>query len=209
MDVRRSTLFLTSLILAAGFSVEASGFINPFSDRGSRNNQTIKVGAGMINYSGEDSKSLSGKKGFSGEIVTEQGSRVFSVIGKVRGESSSASAKFIDGAVESTLNYQLMMGEALLGVKIGLIPSDVFTPYLSGAGVLGLANLTFSSSNLSTLNKSETTMAYGYEVGAGADLRFDDFIIWAEIQSRVSSGRMAGQGSFALDGLRLVIGVGW
>lgn len=205
MEDIRGLSILVAILFVAGFSGEASGFMG----RGFWSRQTTKIGLSMINYSGEETESLTGEKGFGGEIVTERGDNLFSLFGKVRGESSSASAKFIDGGAESSLSYQLLMGEAVIGFKIGLVPSDVFTPYVSGAGVLGLANLTFSPSNLSTLDKSQTSTVFGYEIGAGADLRFNDFLVWGEVQSRVCGGDMAGKGSFGLDGLRLVIGVGW
>ena len=200
-----------------GVSPAALGFAPSAGSAGTGtfwNKQSTKLGFSLITYSGTETESFSGKTGFGGEIVTERGHKTFAAFGKVRGEYSSTSATFEDGGADSVLTYQMMMGEALLGIKVGLFPANRFTPYISGAGVAGLASLTFTSSSLTTLNKSETATILGYEVGAGVELEFkreynQKFLVWGEIQSRKSSGDLAGKGDFALDGLRMVFGVGW
>ncbi len=175
---------------------------------------STKLGFSILNYSGEKTKSLGGKKGFGGEVITERGRKTFSLLGKVRGEYSATSAYFDDGGTERSLNYELIHGEAAVGFKVGLFPGSMITPYITGAGLVGFASLSFTSTSLAELKNSEKALSLGYEVGAGIEMEFkrnkgQKFLLWGEIQSRTSSAKLAGQSQFGLDALRMALGVGW
>lgn len=195
--------------------LRALGFgVSPGTGANSWNKSSIKLGGYLVNYSGVKSKSLGGKRGFGGEIISERGTRGLGFIGKVRGEYSSASAYFDDGGTERSLSYELIMGEAGFGVKVGLFPTPRFIPYVTASGLVGFAGMTFSNRSLTELKSSESALTLGYELGAGVELEFkrdkgEKFLIWGEVQSRKSSTNLADQSQFALDALRLILGVGW
>lgn len=195
-----------SLLFASSAWAESSG---PFWQQ-----QTTRMSGYLANYSGVEEQSLTGKSGFGGEITTERGWRWFSIMGKVTGEYSATSADFNDGGTTRELDYQLLMSEIHIGARMGLFPTKRFNPYVSATALGGLVNLKFSNTdNLTELQGSQTSFAAGYTVSAGVELRLGDqnkkFLLWGEIQSRVSQAPLADESSFKLDALKLVGGIGW
>ena len=177
--------------------------------------QTTKIGGGLVIYGGEVDTSLTKRRAYGGEISTERGSRWIRVFGRVRGEYSNGQTSFLDPTTSTDYSYEFIFGQALLGVRLSLMPNKYFVPYIYGAGVGGLAHLSINGTPAS-LRKSQSSLATGSEIGAGLELEFGSqsgggkkTLLYSEIQLRRGTVELAGRRDFSLESLRLVGGFGW
>lgn len=177
------------------------------------NKQTTKIGAGLVIYGGEVDTSLTKKRAYGGEISTERGSRWLRFFGRVRGEYSTGQTSFLDAGTSTDYSYEFIYGQALLGVRLSLLPTKYFVPYVFASGTGGLAHLSINGTP-TALRKSQTSTTTGSEVGAGIELEFGGdggkkTLLYSEIQLRRGSVELAGQRDFSLESLRLIGGFGW
>lgn len=173
-----------------------------------------RLAPSMIFYSGSKDESFSGATGFGLEGTLEKTGAWLGVFGKVRLDFASGSAYFVDGSSRS-LAFTYLSGTASFGAKINLVPArhGRLHPYVSGAGDLGVGNLSFASSSLTSLQESETSLLFGYTIAIGAEIysRNGDpksGLWFIEAQMQDNGGTLAGQ-AFSVSGFRVLFGLGW
>lgn len=169
-------------------------------------------------FGGEKYKAITNDSiGYGGEVaILKGGWRMGSLVGKVRGLYIAGTEDFLDGTTEVRSSYTLFATEPCLGLQINLMPfyPPGFRVYLSGLGIMSYDHIRFASgTELTTLNKSDTAIGFGYEAGAGVEWvikgQKSSWLLFGEIQYRQVSAKLAGQNAFQLTGLQMVGGFGW
>lgn len=178
-----------------------------------------RIGMNYTVFGGDQYKSLGNNAtGYGGEISVLKGIwSMGSFVGKVRALYISGTADFMDGTTaDNGTPFTLFAGEPCLGLEINLMPFHPpgFRTYISGMGVMSYDILRFSNSaTFTTLDKSQTALGFGYELGAGVEVTFKrvdgQFLLYSEVQYRSVTAKLAGQSNFALSGLQLAGGIGW
>lgn len=168
---------------------------------------------GAFYLSGEPNKLLAGKgqgAGASVEAMARRGGNTFQYVGRVRfGYARGISTFTVDGA-DTGLNYQLATGEALVGVRINLMPQEdtVLQPYFELAGKYGLTCLLLptlegSSTEVSKVNVGKTM---GLDWIAGIELNRRAFV---EFQVRGGAGTIGATPEFQVSAAALAFGLLW
>lgn len=169
-------------------------------------------------FGGEKYKAITNESvGFGGEISILKGDwRFGNVVGKIRGLYITGTEDFLDGTTEVNSKYTIFATEPALGIHLNIVPfiSPGFRTYLSGLGVMSYNHLRFDkSTELSTINKSDTAVGFGYEIGAGIEWNIKrevkTYLLFGEIQYRNVTADLAGQSQFQLTGMQMVGGFGW
>ncbi len=168
---------------------------------------------GAFYLSGEPNKLLAGKgqgAGASVEAMARRGGNTFQYLGRVRfGYARGISTFTVDGA-DTGLNYQLATGEALVGVRINLMPQEdtVLQPYFEVAGKYGLTCLLLptlegSSTQVSKVNVGKTM---GLDWIAGIEFNRRAFV---EFQVRGGAGTIGAAPEFQVSAAALAFGLLW
>ena len=168
---------------------------------------------GAFYLSGEPNKLLAGKgqgAGASVEAMARKGGNTFQYVGRVRfGYAMGISTFTVDGA-DTGLNYQLATGEALVGVRINLMPQDdtVLQPYFEVDGKYGLTCLLLptlegASTQVSKVNAGKTM---GLDWIAGIEFNRRAFV---EFQVRGGAGTIGAAPEFQVSAAALAFGLLW
>ena len=168
---------------------------------------------GAFYLSGEPNKLLAGKgqgAGASVEAMARRGGNTFQYVGRVRfGYAMGISTFTVDGA-DTGLNYQLATGEALVGVRINLMPQEdtVLQPYFEVDGKYGLTCLLLptlegSSTQVSKVNVGKTM---GLDWIAGIEFNRRAFV---EFQVRGGAGTIGAAPEFQVSAAALAFGLLW
>ncbi|NJM10108.1 MAG: hypothetical protein HC883_04290 [Bdellovibrionaceae bacterium] len=169
-------------------------------------------------FGGDRYKAVSNEaSAFGAEVSILKGSwRFANLVGKIRGLHISGEGEFMDGTTAVTSSFTLFATEPAIGLHWNLMPfyPPGFRVYLSGLGIMSLDHLRFdSATTVTTINKSETAIGFGYEVGAGVEWNIKRekgmWQLFGEIQYRDVKSKLAGQDAFSLTGLQMVGGFGW
>lgn len=181
---------------------------------------TTKTRMGLVYsvFGGERYKSISNEaNAYGAEVSILKGAWQFgNLVGKVRGLYISGTGDFMDGTTARNLSFTLFATEPALGININLMPfyPPGFRVYLTGLGIMSFDHLRFDkSATLTELNKSETAIGFGYEVGAGVEWNIKRekglWQLYGEIQFRDVKTNLADEKQFSLTGLQMVGGFGW
>lgn len=178
-----------------------------------------RLGGVYAVFGGDKYKAITNSStGFGAEVSILKGTwRFGNVVGKIRGLYISGTEDFLDGSTAVTdTSYTLFATEPSLGIHFNLVP--YYFPgirvYLSGLGIMSYDHLRIDKNvSLTTINNSDTSIGFGYEVGAGIEWNIKReksyFSLYGEIQYRKVTTRLAGQNDFQLTGLQMAGGIGW
>ncbi len=168
------------------------------------------MGVGYVYFSGSPGSGLGASgmaRGLGVEFGNYRGGDWFDLMGKVRFLRASGTT-MLDGYTGST-EFTLVSGEAVLGVRMHLLPGDFdwFAPYVGAAGVLGFQFLKLAEVPASsTIHPLSTGMAMGTQFFTGVRLSRRAF---AEIQMRGMTTNLANLSMLPLGGFGLVFGLSW
>ena len=171
------------------------------------------VSVGAFYLSGEPTKLLAGTgtgAGASFEAMSRRGGRTFQFVGRVRLGLALGSAEFTVDNTATGLNYQLVTGDALVGVRVNLMPHEntVLQPYFEIAGKYGLTalllpSLSGSSDEVTRVNTGKTM---GIDWIAGIEFNQRSFV---EFQLRGGAGSVGATPEFQVGAAALAFGLLW